>query len=303
MFSDPLEAWLWQTPLLLSQEPLAYPHTAVLDDVQQLAAFGGAADPRLVQFWRDTAASAAHAGVTTPSTSPFRYERRTIAIAALALIAIRHDDAAAVDVLRQLTYHTLSEVRELAVHYLGRVFTEAGRPFPDAILNDMTLIARQDDAFAPRFQARRILQVAGEAVPLDNPDGVYDLKVIPLRNRRVYRTIAIRSEQTLRDLQRFIQHAFEWDNDHLFSFYMNGHKYDGRYRFSCAHEQDRPPWAFEAIIGQLGLVVGHHFLYHYDYAADHLFDIEVIAIRPQVQAGNYPRQIDNHGKAPAQYAA
>lgn len=313
MFSDPLEAWLWQTPLPLSKEPLAYPHTAVLDDVQQLAAFGGTADPRLVTFWRDMATSAAHqgltptagphtAGATTPLTNPFRYERRTIAMAALALIAIRHNDAAAVDGLRQLTFHTLPEVRELSVHYLGRIFTEAARPFPDAILNDMTLIARQDDAFAPRFQARRILQVAGEPVPLDNPDGVYDLKVMPLRNRRIYRTIAIRSEQTLRDLQRFIQHAFEWDNEHLFSFYMNGRKYDGRYRFSCAHEQDRPPWAFEAIIGQLGLVVSHHFLYHYDYAADHLFDVEVVAIRPQVQAGNYPRQIDNHGKAPAQYA-
>ncbi|HUM70937.1 MAG TPA: hypothetical protein PLK31_19060 [Chloroflexota bacterium] len=284
---------MWQTPLPLSKELLAYSQTAVLDDVQQLAAFGGTADPRLVTFWQDTA-------VTTQPTNPFRYERRTIAIAALALIAIRHDDTAAVDSLRQLTYHTLSEVRELAVHYLGRAFTEAGRPFPDAILNDMTLIARQDDAFAPRFQARRILQVVGEPVPLDNPHGVYDLKVIPLRNRRIYRTIAIRSEQTLRDLQRFIQHAFEWDNDHLFSFYMNGRKYDGRYRFSCAHEQDRPPWAFEAIIGELGLVGGHHFLYH--YAADHLFDIEVIAIRPLVQAGNYPRQIDIHGKAPAQYA-
>lgn len=295
MFMEPLAGWLWQTPLPLSKESLTYPQTAVLDDVQQLAAFGGTADPRLVSFWQGTA-------VTTSPTSPFRYERRTIAIAALALIAIRHEAETAVAGLRQLTYHALPEVRELAVHYLGRAFTEAGRPFPDAILNDMTLIARQDDAFAPRFQARRILQVAGEPAPLDNPNGVYDLRVSPLHNRRVYRTIAIRSEQTLRDLQRFIQHAFEWDNDHLFSFYMNGRKYDGRYRFSCAHEQDRPPWAFEAIIGQLGLVVGHRFLYHYNYAADHLFEIEVIAIRPNVQAGNYPRQIDNRGKAPVQYA-
>lgn len=294
MLTDPLEGWLWQTPVPLPKETTSYALTTALHDVQQLAAFGGTADPRLTPFWQETA-------VTTHPTNPFRHERLTIAIAALALIAIRHDAAAATASLRQLTHHRQPEVRELAVHYLGRAFTEAGRPFPDPILNDMTLIARHDTAFAPRFQARRILRVVGEPIPLDNADGVYDLKVMPLRNRRVYRTIAIRSEQTLRDLQRFIQHAFEWDNDHLFSFYMNGRKYDGRYRFSCAHEQDRPPWAFEAVIGQLGLVVGHRFLYHYDYAADHLFEIEVIAIRPHIQAGNYPRQIDNHGKAPVQY--
>ncbi|MCL4265995.1 MAG: hypothetical protein KJ069_22480 [Anaerolineae bacterium] len=295
MLIDPLEEWLWQTPMPVPKEPLNYQQMSALHDIQQLAAFGGTAAPQLVNFWQDTA-------VTTDPTNPFRHERLTIAIAALALIVIRHYHAAATASLRQLTHHPHAEVRELAIHYLGRAFTEAGRPFPNPILNELALVAAYDAAFAPRFQARRILQIAGEPVPLDHPDGVYDLKVMPLHNRRVYRTIAIRSEQTLRDLQRFIQHAFGWDNEHLFSFYMNGRKYDGRYRFSCAHEQDRPPWAFEAIIGQLGLVVGHHFLYHYDYAADHLFDIEVVAIRPQVQAGNYPRQIDNHGKPPVQYA-
>jgi hypothetical protein len=296
MFTDPLAEWLWDTPLPLPKEPLSYRLTAALQDLHELAALGKTANPQLASFWQDTA-------VTLDPHDPFRHERLTIAVAALALIAIRHHYTDAIAFLRQLTHHPHPEVRELAVHYLGRAFTEAGRPFPPTILNEMTLIALHDDAFAPRFQARRTLQIAGEPVPLDNPGGVYDLKVIPLHYRRVYRTIAIRAEQNLRDLQRFIQHAFEWDNDHLFSFYMNGRKYDGRYRFSCAHEQDRPPWAFEAIIGQLGLVVGHRFLYHYDYAADHLFEVEVIAIRRHVQAGNYPRQIDNHGKAPTQYTS
>lgn len=294
MIDDPLAEWLWDTPVPLPKEPLTYRQAASLQDLRQLAELGKTADPQLVSFWQDTA-------IAADPGPPFRYERLTIATAALAYIAIRHHHAAATAFLRQLTHHPNPEVRELAVHYLGRAFTEAGRPFPNPILNEITLIAAHDDAFAPRFQARRILQIAGEPVPLDNPNSVYDLKVMPLRNRRVHRTLAIRSEQTLRDLQRFIQHAFEWDNDHLFSFYMNGRKYDGRYRFSCAHEQDRPPWAYEAVIGQLGLVVGHRFLYHYDYAADHLFEIEVIGIRTNVQPGNYPRQIDNHGKPPPQY--
>lgn len=296
MFIDPLDKWLWDTPLPLPKEPLSYNQAEALQDVQQLAVLGGTADPELVYFWQDTA--------VTPTTSrnPFHHERLTIAIAALALIVIRHSHAGAAAFLRQLTHHPHPEVRELSIHYLGRAFTETGRPFPNPILNEIALIAATDNVFAPRFQARRILQIAGEPIPLDNPNGVYDLKVMPLHNRRVYRTVAIRAEQTLRDLQRFIQHAFEWDNQHLFSFYMNGRKYDGRYRFSCAYEEDRPPWAYEAIIGQLGLVQGHRFLYQYDYTADHLFEIEVAVIRRNIQAGNYPREIDSHGKPPPQYA-
>ncbi|NJN54083.1 MAG: plasmid pRiA4b ORF-3 family protein [Anaerolineae bacterium] len=294
MLTDPLEEWLWDTPMPLPKELLNLQQTAALEDVQQLAALGKTADLQLVDFWQETA-------VTTDPGNPFRHERLTMAIAALALIAIRHTNSHAIAFLRQLTYHPHPEVRELAIHYLGRSFTETGRPLPIPILNEMSRIAQHDDIFAPRFQARRILQIAHAPIPLDNPGGVYDLKVMPLHNRRIYRTIAIRAEQTLRDLQRFIQHAFEWDNQHLFSFYMNGRKYDGRYRFSCAYEENRPPWAYEAIIGQLGLVMGHHFLYHYDYTADHLFDIEVIAIRAHVPAGNYPRQIDTHGKPPTQF--
>lgn len=295
MFIDPLDKWLWHTPMPLPKQPLYQEQTEALQDVQKLAHLGGLADARLVDFWQNTA-------VNTDAYHPFRHERLTIAIAALCLVAIRHNDAAAVAFLRHLTHHPRLEIRELAIHYLGRAFTEAGRPFPNPILNEIALIAAYDSAFEPRFQARRILQIAGEPIPLDNPDSVYDLKVAPFRHRRVFRTLAIRSEQTLRDLQRFIQHAFEWNNDHLFSFYMNGRKFDGRYRFACALEEDRPPWAYEAIIGQLGLVVGHHFLYHYDYTADHLFDIEVTGIRTPVQPGNYPRQIDSHGKPPPQYA-
>jgi len=278
----------------MSLSDAASSQSDALKDSQKLSALGKAADPELVPFWQKTAA-------TIDPHNPFRYEKLTVATAALALIAIRHEDTTAVTVLRQLTQHSNPEVRELAIHYLGRAFSEANKPIPDPILNEITLIAHHDAVFEPRFQARRILQFSQQPLPQDNPGSVYDMKVTPLHNRRAFRTIAIRSEQTLRDLQRFIQHAFDWDNDHLFSFYMNGHKYDDRYRFSCAYEEDRPPWAYEAVIGQLGLVPGHRFLYHYDYGDDHLFEIKVIAVRPDIPAGNYPRLLDSHGKAPPQY--
>lgn len=293
MFNDPLDNWLWAAPTSSRLTQTAPSQSEALKNVQKLSALGKAADPELIPFWQHTAA-------TVDLQNPFHFERLIIAAAALAHIAIRREADTAVTALRQLTQHANPEVREHAIHYLGRAYSESNRTIPDAVLNEILLIALHDKVFEPRFQARRILQFSQQPVPQENPGSVYDMKVMPKHNRRAFRTIAIRSEQTLRDLQRFIQHAFEWDNDHLFSFYMNGRKYDERYRFSCAYEEDRPPWAYEAVIGQLGLIPGHRFLYHYDYADDHLFEIEVIGIREEVRVGNYPRLIDSHGKAPSQ---
>ena len=89
--------------------------------------------------------------------------------------------------------------------------------------------------------------------------------------------------------------------DHLYSFYMNGQLYDQRYTFACPYEEDRPPWTDEAIIGELGLVVKHKFLYYFDYGDSHQFEVEVVGIRPQAAPGKYPRVVDSRGEAPPQY--
>ncbi len=230
-----------------------------------------------------------------------RTHRQQMALAAIAFCAIMTQDTAVYKTLHQLTHHDNPDIRAQAIYYLSRAYTEAEMPIPDNISTDMIIVAREDSHFEPRFQARRILRLADLSIPLDNPDGVYDLKVTLLAQPRTYRTISVRAQQTLADLQRFIQHAFDWDNDHLFTFYMNGRKYDDQYRYSCAYEESRPPWAYEVQIGQLGLVKKHTFLYHFDYGDDHLFEIKVQEIRPNIRTGNYPRIIDSYGKAPHQY--
>ncbi len=259
-----------------------------------LTLLGGSADPQTVPFWLEMV------DLSKPRDM-FRQERATLSLAALALLAIRHDEAAAYAALHQLMRQPNPDIRAQAVFYLRHAYADAGRAVPEAVLTDMFLVATQDKAFEPRFRARQLLRASGQPAPLDNPGGVYDFKVMMLRNKRIYRTITARSEQTLADLQGFIQHAFAWDNDHLYCFYMNGRKYDERYQFACDYEEDRPPWASEAVIGELGLVKKHRFLYHFDYGDDHLFEIEVVDIRPDVREGNYPRLIDSHGKSPAQY--
>ena len=57
----------------------------------------------------------------------------------------------------------------------------------------------------------------------------------------------------------------------------------------------------EAIIGELGLVRKHKFIYYFDYGDRNEFEVEVIDIRPQAEPGQYPRVVDSKGEAPAQY--
>src|SRR5439155_22488760 len=122
-----------------------------------------------------------------------------------------------------------------------------------------------------------------------------------IRAKRIYRTIELLSEQTLDDLHFAIQRAIHWDADHLYSFFMNGQKHDDRYAFACPYEEDNPPWTNEAIIGELGLVKKHKFLYYFDYGDSHEFEVEVVDIHPKATSGKYPRVADSQGDAPAQY--
>lgn len=57
---------------------------------------------------------------------------------------------------------------------------------------------------------------------------------------RTWRKIELRADQMLHDLHMAIQHAFEWDNDHLYAFYMSGKAWDSKseYRLPEGHT----PW-------------------------------------------------------------
>ena len=56
-----------------------------------------------------------------------------------------------------------------------------------------------------------------------------------------------------------------------------------------------------AIIGELGLVTGHKFIYFFDYGDSHEFQVELVSIKPRAGKGRYPRVVEKQGKAPRQY--
>lgn len=252
------------------------------------------ADPVSLPFWLEILAYAR-------PRDQFANRRRQISLAALAFLAIQHNDPAAYAALHQASDHENPAVRALAVYYLGQAYLEAERPLPADVLEVLAAHAVNDPSFGPRFMARSLLRATGQPVPLDNPGGLYAFKA-RLRGYRPFScTIELRSEQTLDDLHYAIQKAFQWDDDHLYSFFMNGQHFDPQYSFASPEEDDRPPWTDEAVIGELGLVIGHKFVYYFDYGDGHEFEIEVVDIRSQAEPGQYPRVIESQGKPPEQY--
>ncbi len=262
---------------------------------------------------------------------PFRTERREMALAALAFLAIKYEgkEQAPYEALRQAAQHPDADVRALAVHHLGNSYYRASDltatdeeerihrilyppltpeqasergSIPSEVLALLRRIATEDEGFEPRFQARQLLFLAGEEVPLDHPDGVYAFKVWLIGNKQLSRTVELRSTQTLETLHQAIQRAIKWDSDHLYSFFLNGKAWDERYGYASPFEQDAHRSVDEVLIGELGLVVGHTFLYLFDYGASHSFEVEVVAIHEHAEEGDYPRVVESKGRAPTQYA-
>ena len=231
----------------------------------------------------------------------FAAARRDRALAALALLSITKDTPEAWNGLSAAAQHVDPEARALAVYYIGCACQEGEGPLPVELREKIADIARRDDSFGARFQARRALLAAGESVPLDNPGGVYLFKIGGTQRGDFSRTIAARSEQTLDHLHSAIQHALDWDDDHLYSFYMNGKCGDQRYAFASPREGN-PPFTDEAVIGSLGMRPKHKFLYLFDYGDWHEFIIELVGVVEKAEKGRrYPRVIERHGAAPEQY--
>jgi len=128
---------------------------------------------------------------------------------------------------------------------------------------------------------------------------VYTFKVTYLHDPEVWRTIEIAEHQTLHDLHNTIQDAVDFDNDHLYSFYMNGDIFDDTAEYT--HPRADGHSAARANIGDLNLRKKHRFVYLFDYGDKHQFEVQLISVNPDAPKADYPRVIEKHGDAPSQY--
>lgn len=117
--------------------------------------------------------------------------------------------------------------------------------------------------------------------------------------KSVWRKIKVSSTHSLEDFHLAIQEAFSFDNDHLYSFFMDGKKYSLNAYHSLMG--DEGPFTDEAIIGELGLYIGQKILYYFDYGDSWEFAVQILLIEEEGLPPQNPEIIERKGKAPAQY--
>lgn len=133
-----------------------------------------------------------------------------------------------------------------------------------------------------------------------SPDAVYIFNVHLLYHTAAC-TIALLGDQTLDDLHEMIQETFDWDNDHLYSFFMNNRPFNDYETYYSPNDSEEPK-ASRKKIYTLGLIPGKIFTYVFDFGDDHRFKIETMGVSSQEKTpGPYPKLIKKKGKNPVQY--
>lgn len=128
-------------------------------------------------------------------------------------------------------------------------------------------------------------------------DGTYVFKVA--MSRDIWRRIEMAANHTLLDLHGAIQRAFKFDDDHLYSFFMDGKPWsDDCY---CSPMDEKGPCVDEVRIGELELFEGKRFLYLFDYGDCWQFEVILEKIDSEKKQHKKPQIMKVQGKAPPQY--
>jgi hypothetical protein len=145
------------------------------------------------------------------------------------------------------------------------------------------------------------------------PSPVYIFKAELMGFRGVRRTLAVRSGQTLVDLHHALQGAFEWDDDHLYSFWLRGEFWgrDGSeytHPFHAAQPSTLGPFAAgpapksaKTRLIRLRLRKGQRIAYLFDFGDEWRVRLMLREIETD-DGGHYPRIVESVGEAPPQYA-
>ncbi|GFP31156.1 hypothetical protein HKBW3S44_00911 [Candidatus Hakubella thermalkaliphila] len=115
----------------------------------------------------------------------------------------------------------------------------------------------------------------------------------------VWRKIEILGTQTLHDLHDAIQEAFDWDDDHLYAFFLSNKAWDRTSEY--VHPKADGRKANKVQIASLGLRPRKKFLYIFDFGDELRHRIQFLGLRSDPLPGNYPRIVESHGEAPPQY--
>ena len=161
---------------------------------------------------------------------------------------------------------------------------------------------REDPGFVPLYKIIAPLFPAGKVknIVSYNPGiikGCYRFKVSLAGN--IWRKIELSHQHSLLDFHNAIQDAFDFDDDHLYSFFMDGKKYSRNAYNSPLI--DEGPHVDEISIGELELYEGQQVLYLFDYGDEWEFNVLLEKIDKNKPLPLKPIITDRKGKAPEQY--
>ncbi|HZK54397.1 MAG TPA: plasmid pRiA4b ORF-3 family protein [Desulfosporosinus sp.] len=162
--------------------------------------------------------------------------------------------------------------------------------------------ARQESLEEPFYKKFVTLVPIGELMHtltrnhLDFTEGTYLFKVSLSRGK--WRRIEMAGKHNLHQLHIAIQEAFEFDDDHLYSFFMDNKKWSyDRYE----SPSDEGPHSDEVAIEELGLYPGKTLLYLFDFGDEWEFKVEVEEINSHKPLPLIPQIVGRRGEAPEQY--
>jgi Plasmid pRiA4b ORF-3-like protein len=120
----------------------------------------------------------------------------------------------------------------------------------------------------------------------------------------VRRTITVREDLTLVDLHYALQSAFGWDDDHLYSFWLDGAFWaseEAHYMHPYhATSVDPPGKSACACLAELGMFEGQRVAYEFDFEREWRVQLELHDIRA-AQGPAVARCVSREGTAPPQY--
>jgi hypothetical protein len=130
---------------------------------------------------------------------------------------------------------------------------------------------------------------------------VCDAELLNVRGVRAQ--LAVLERQPLTALHDAIQQAFDWYDDHLYSFWLDGSFFgSGEVELTTPDAPDEGVATADVPLAELDLRVGQRIGYVFDFGDDWRVRLTVRE-RVTAEPGDYPRVLELRGTPPPQYAA
>jgi hypothetical protein len=128
---------------------------------------------------------------------------------------------------------------------------------------------------------------------------IFEAKLVG--HRGVRRTIAAASNQTLEDLHVALREAFEWWDDHLYSFWLDGEFWgDRESEYTAPVDAEPGTKTSDATLASLDLEVGQEIAYVFDFGDEWRVRLKLAERRP-AEKEQLPAVVERVGAAPPQY--